>query len=65
MNDKKRIVMLLKIFDQIQQHKKDARNEIEKTITAIWKKEGILVEQVFYILYFDAAFISNKSPFSF
>ena len=52
MNDKKRISILLKIFDQIQQDNEDARNGIEKSITAICKEEGPFFEQVFYILFF-------------
>ena len=65
MNDKKRILILLKILDQIQQDNKDARNRIKKSITTICKEEGISFEQVFYILVFDAVFISNKVSFRF
>ena len=65
MNDKKRILILLKILDQIQQDNKDARNRIKKSITTICKEEGISFEQVFYILGFDAVFISNKASFRF
>ena len=54
MNDKKRILVLLKILDQIQQGNEDARNGIEKSISTICKEEGISFEQVFYILFFDA-----------
>ena len=50
MNDKKRILILLKILDQIQQDNKDARNRIKKSITTICKEEGTSFEQVFYIL---------------
>ena len=50
MNDKKSILILLKILDQI--HKKGAKNGIEKYMTAICKEEGISFEQVFYILFF-------------
>ena len=53
MNDKKRILVLLKILDQIQDNE-DARNGIEKSISTICKEEGISFEQVFYILFFDA-----------
>ena len=56
MNDKKRILILLKTLDQIQQDNEDARNGIEKSITVICKEEGISLEQVFYILFFDAVF---------
>ena len=52
MNDKKRISILLKILDQIQQDNEDVRNGIEKSITAICKEEGPFFEQVFYILFF-------------
>ena len=52
MNDKKRISILLKILDQIQQDNEDARSGIEKSITAICKEEGPFFEQVFYILFF-------------
>ena len=52
MNDKKRILILLKILDQIQNDNEDARNCIENSITAICKEEGISFEQVFYFLIF-------------
>ena len=65
MNDKKRILILLKILDQIQNDNEDARNCTEKSITTICKEEGIYFEQVFYILFFDTVFIKNKSSFSF
>ena len=51
-NDKKRILILLKILGQIQQDNKDARNGTEKSISVICKEEGISFEQVFYILFF-------------
>ena len=56
MNDKRRILILLKILDQIQQDNEDATNGIEKSIATICKEEGISFEQVFYILFFDAVF---------
>ena len=56
MNDKKKILILLKILDQIQQDNEDVRNDIEKSIATICKEEGISFEQVFYILFFDVAF---------
>ena len=58
-------LILWKILDQIQQENQDARNGIEKSIAAICKEVGISFEQVFYNLFFDAVFISNKSSFSF
>ena len=51
-NDKKRILILLKILGQIQQDNKDARIDTEKSISVICKEEGISFEQVFYILFF-------------
>ena len=63
MNDKKRILILLKIIDHIQQDNENARN-VGKSIAGICK-EDIYFERVFYILFFDALFISNKSFFSF
>ena len=57
MNDKRRILILLKIFDQIQQDNEDARNDIKKSIATNGNEEGISFEQVFYILFFDAVFI--------
>ena len=53
MKDKKRISILLKITDQIQNDNEDARNDFEKPMSMICKKEGISYEQVFYILLFD------------
>ena len=35
MNDKKRILILLKILDKIQEGSEDARKKIEKPITAM------------------------------
>ena len=54
MNDKKRILILLKILDKIQEDSEDAKKKIEKSITAMWKEEAISFEQVFYVLFFDA-----------
>ena len=51
MNDKRRILILLKILDQIQQDNQDERNGIEKSIVTICNEEGISFEQVVYILY--------------
>ena len=65
MNDKKRIVVILKIIDQIQQDNEDVRNGIEKSISTIWKEEDISFEQVYYLLFFDAAFMSNALSFCF
>ena len=65
MNDVKRILILLKILDKIQEDNDDSRRKIEKSNTAIYKEEGISSEQAFYILFFDAVFISNKSFFGF
>ena len=65
MNDNKRILMLLRILGKIQQDNEDARKKIEKSVRAICKEESISFEQVFYILFFDTVYISNKSTFSF
>ena len=54
-NDKKSIVILLKILGQIQQDNEDARKGIEKIISTICREEVISFEQVFYILFFDAS----------
>ena len=63
MNDKKRILIISKILDQIPQDNEDARNDIEKSIATICKEEGISFEQEFYILFFDAsAFRVEKLP---
>ena len=52
MEDKKRILIPLKILDKIQEDNENAR-KLEESITGICK-EGISFEQVFYILFFDA-----------
>ena len=52
MNDKERILILLKILDQIQQDNEEASRGIEKSISTICKEESISFEQVFYILFF-------------
>ena len=46
MNDKN------KILDKILEDNEDARKEIQKSITAIFKEEGISFEQVLYVLFF-------------
>ena len=51
MNDKRRILILLKTLEQIKQDNQDSRNGIEKSIETICKKESIFLEQVFYILH--------------
>ena len=43
MNDKKRILLLLKILDKIQEDNKNAR-KVEESITTICKEEGIPFE---------------------
>ena len=43
MNDKKRILILLKILDKIQEDNKNAR-KVEESITTICKEEGIPFE---------------------
>ena len=53
MNDKKGILVFIKIPDQIQEDNEEARNSIEKSISMICKEDGISFEQVFYILFFD------------
>ena len=53
MNDKKRILILLLILDKIQEDNENAR-KLEESVMAICKEEGISLEQVFYILFFDA-----------
>ena len=52
MNDNNRILILLRIFDQIQQDNEDARKGIQTSIAAICKEKGISFERVFYILFF-------------
>ena len=64
MNDKRKNLILWRILNQIQQGNKDARDGINKSVAIICKEEGISFEQVFYILFSDAVFISNKSSFS-
>ena len=49
MNDKRRILILIKISDRIQQDNQEASSGIEKSISTIYKEEGISFEQVFYI----------------
>ena len=51
MNDKRRILILLKILDQIHQDNQDARNGTEKSIATICKEKRFSFEQVIYILY--------------
>ena len=51
MNNKKRILMLWKTIDHIQNDNDNGRNDIKKYIGTICKEEGISFEQVFYILF--------------
>ena len=51
MNDKKRILILLKILGKMQEDNENAR-KVEEPITTICKEE-ISFEQVFFILFFD------------
>ena len=60
MNDKGECFVLLRILDQIQHDNEDTKDGIDKSVATICNKEGISFEQVFYILFFDAVFISNK-----
>ena len=64
MNNKTKKFVLLQILNQIQQDNVDARDDINKSSATICKEEGISLEQVFYTLFFDVVFISNKSSFS-
>ena len=41
-----------------------ARDGINKSVTTICNEEVIFFEEVFYILFSNAVFISNKSSFS-
>ena len=50
--------------EQVQQGNADARDDIKKFVETICNKEGIFFGLVFYILFFDAVFISNESSFS-
>ena len=54
MNDKKKILILLKILDQIQQYSEDARNGIKKSMATICKEEGFSFERssILYIYIF-------------
>ena len=63
-HQKKRILILLKILNKIQEDNENAV-KVEESVTTICKEEGISFEQVFYILFFDAVFISNKPSFRF
>ena len=51
-NNRKRILILLKILDQILQDNEDARNRIKKSTSMICKEEYISFEQVFYVFFF-------------
>ena len=52
MGDKKRILILLKILDQIKQDNEEAIRGTERFISTICKEEGISFEQVFYVFFF-------------
>ena len=61
MNDKKRILILLKILDQIQQDKQDAKNCTEKSVTKICIEEGIYRTGILYFAYFVFVFVFTLS----
>ena len=63
MNDKK-IFHSFANSQPDQEDNADARDGINKSVVTICNEEGISFGQVFYILFFDAVFISNKSSFS-
>ena len=63
-HQKKRILILLTILNKIPEDNENAV-KVEESVTTICKEEGISFEQVFYILFFDAVFISNKPSFRF
>ena len=63
-NYKREKFILLRILDQIQQDHPNARDGINKSVAIICNEGGISFEQVFYVLFFDAAFISKESNFS-
>ena len=65
MNDKKTILILLEILDKILEDNEDTRKKIQKSITAIFKEEGISFEQVLYVLFFDAHPLAFKVKNSF
>ena len=56
--------ILLRILDQTQQDNADTRHGINKSDATIWTEGVSSFEQVFYILFFDTVFISNKSSSS-
>ena len=51
-------------LNHIQQDNADVRNGINKSVATIPNKGGVSVEQVFYISFFGAVFISIKSSLS-
>ena len=61
MNDKKRILILLKILDQIQQDKQDAKNCTEKSVTKICTEEGIYRTGILYFAHFVFVFVFTLS----
>ena len=69
MNDKKKILILLKTLDQIQQYNEDARNSIKKSMATICKEEGFSFEQssilYFVLFFFDADLLVINHPLAF
>ena len=65
MINKSKDFLFLRIYNQTQQGNTDARDGIDKSVATMCNKGDITYEQVFYILFFDAVFMSNKSSFSF
>ena len=64
MNNKRKNFIILQLFNQIQQDNADARDDISKSVATICNEGDVYFEQVLYILFFDAVFISNESYFS-
>ena len=65
MNDKKRILILLKILDQTQNDNEDARNCTEKSITTICKEEGFLLNRYSIFCFLMLYLLTIKHPSAF
>ena len=59
-NNQRRNFTLSRILIQVQEVNEDVRNDINKSVANICEEEGVVFEQVFYILILDAVILWHQ-----
>lgn len=59
-NNQRRNFTLSRILIQMQEVNEDVRNDINKSVANICEEEGVVFEQVFYILILDAVILWHQ-----